>query len=603
MFTRAVLTGLTLGILQLFIITPAVYADGWYVSDSEIHLQEPNQKAVIYWDGDRETMFISSSLKSDTISNFAWIVPLQSSTKPIVEAGNIEIFKDVVGFFAKPEDTNNLNSMRLKSGGIDEVQVVETKQIDIYDVAILKTTDSSALINWLNQNGYKIPDDMKPFLDEYIQKKNVYFIANKINLRNKYSKQIDEINTQYQQKVSEYKTICDKVTQLYYDNGIDNTIYHFDYKENANWNMEKDPCFLAQTFQNTGRSVFEILDKYLNDILLEAFRDNGIQKDMNIDLGNGLSIKSTELRIGTFTNSQYEKSSPNLLSYNYGNYGHSLWLTKDGKQLSDFDLNRYTMDSKIAGIQNPQNQVSYINSGSIKLSEEDKPIMLSFFSLNGPGYELFKADLNRRYALVNQTIEPIVMKLRAAFGTQLQDLENHNNDVFYYTQENKSGDTFLDKLNSIYFGSSSDGSNPQQKYGELYTVVMDLHNGLATPLKYQFQPDLPFYPLSLSRLNSGITNIEVYFLGNTKQTDLKSILSVDESKTITVDLSEKLRKYINPLDATYITRLTYKGESKGLVSDAEFPTNGIKSSLIQSFLRFFQMIWLNTIQIFRIKSL
>ena len=77
------------------------YGDGWHISDRALHLYEPSQKAVILWDGKRETMILSSAVKSDDLANFAWVIPIQSTSKPLVTAGNIKIFEDLVEYFEK----------------------------------------------------------------------------------------------------------------------------------------------------------------------------------------------------------------------------------------------------------------------------------------------------------------------------------------------------------------------------------------------------------------------------------------------------------------------------------------------------------------------
>ncbi|NIO37089.1 DUF2330 domain-containing protein, partial [Candidatus Bathyarchaeota archaeon] len=54
------------------------------------------------------------------------------------------------------------------------------KKVDIYDVAILKATNATALVGWLNENGYTVPESAVPVLQEYCDKEDFYFIANKI---------------------------------------------------------------------------------------------------------------------------------------------------------------------------------------------------------------------------------------------------------------------------------------------------------------------------------------------------------------------------------------------------------------------------------------
>lgn len=159
-------------------------ADGWYPSDEFLHLNEPSQKAIITWDGETETMILSAAVKSGEIANFAWIVPIQSYTEPKVTEGNISIFKDLVDYF-KVERPHHYGK------DVAGVEVLETKEIDVYDVSILKANSADDLISWLKQNGYKVPDNAESVISYYIKKGNTYFVANKIDLRNKYADIVD----------------------------------------------------------------------------------------------------------------------------------------------------------------------------------------------------------------------------------------------------------------------------------------------------------------------------------------------------------------------------------------------------------------------------
>jgi hypothetical protein len=163
---------------MFFLACNASYSDGFFISDYAVHFMEPYQKAFISWDGKTETMILSSSVKSNDISNFAWIIPIQSNSKPEINAADVSIFNDLVDFFKE----KNIPGGKGGGGGVN---VIETKSIDIYDLVVLKAVNTGELMEWLKKNGYKIPDKAKIILDKYIAKKNYYFIANKINIKNK----------------------------------------------------------------------------------------------------------------------------------------------------------------------------------------------------------------------------------------------------------------------------------------------------------------------------------------------------------------------------------------------------------------------------------
>ncbi len=189
-------------VVFIFFSFPFVMGDGGYFPDDrQIHLYEPNQKTVVLWDRLKETIILSSSVKSDNIANFAWVIPIQSSSKPIVSAGNISIFEELVDYFT-PEISYRKGCGIGEggcAGGGGGVEVIESKEIDIYDITILKANNSNDLINWLNDNGYKFPENVIYYnvysiLDKCVNKYNCYFIANKIDLRNKHKDALDFID-------------------------------------------------------------------------------------------------------------------------------------------------------------------------------------------------------------------------------------------------------------------------------------------------------------------------------------------------------------------------------------------------------------------------
>lgn len=170
---------------------PAVaLADGGIIPDYYYHVYEPEQKAIIAWNGTTETMLLSTRFTADRLGNMAWIVPIQSSTKSEVSASDITVFDEFVNYFVPPRTyhSNILGGV----GSTKGVEVIETMKVDIYDITILKTSDASALVNWLNDSGYHVSADAVPVIARYVGE-NRYFMVNKVNLRNKYASAIDKM--------------------------------------------------------------------------------------------------------------------------------------------------------------------------------------------------------------------------------------------------------------------------------------------------------------------------------------------------------------------------------------------------------------------------
>lgn len=172
-----------------YVIRPFKSTDSSAYIETTQHLYEPSQKAVISWDGRTETMIIAAAVKSSEVANFAWVIPVRSSQKPRVSEAGIFIFEDLVKYFSVPSSKKKERfSYRttLKEGGFSGVEVVETKEVDIYDVTILKATDARDLVAWLDQNGYRLPARAQALLQKYVAKGDCYFIANKIDIKNRF---------------------------------------------------------------------------------------------------------------------------------------------------------------------------------------------------------------------------------------------------------------------------------------------------------------------------------------------------------------------------------------------------------------------------------
>ncbi|NIO22616.1 MAG: DUF2330 domain-containing protein [Candidatus Aenigmarchaeota archaeon] len=166
-----------------FLIQPQLTgADGAIFNSYETYVVYPTQKAAIIWDGNKETMILSTRFITEELVDFAWVIPITSTSKPEVSEGDIEVFYKIKKLLEPPK---RIVFLPIISGGL-EVEVIEEKKVDIYDIAILKATDAEALVNWLNENGYVTPQTTIPTLQYYTNQENFYFIANKINLSNKY---------------------------------------------------------------------------------------------------------------------------------------------------------------------------------------------------------------------------------------------------------------------------------------------------------------------------------------------------------------------------------------------------------------------------------
>jgi hypothetical protein len=184
-----------------------------------------DQRALIHFGDGTETLVIDTSFHGDG-TNFAWVIPVPALPK--VEAATVGLFPTLQSIF-QPEVVHNVPALfwipilvglfvysilRLKRQGRSiadmlvlwllltcfwsallpagsglgvavsanpEVQVFARKVVGIYETAILKSDDGTALIQWLNKNGFATPTSFLPAIRAYARE-GWYFVASKIRL-------------------------------------------------------------------------------------------------------------------------------------------------------------------------------------------------------------------------------------------------------------------------------------------------------------------------------------------------------------------------------------------------------------------------------------
>ncbi len=159
-----------------------LFADGCFVRDEEVSLKEPDQKAIIYWDGTREILILQVSHEGEA-KDFGWIVPLPSepdvsavgeAENPFDEILTYTLIRENDYGYKKAARSRFSRSTTDRSGRGDEVRVLERKIAGIYDIALLAADSAGALANWLNKNGFVFPAGKKDVLEHYTEKKWVY---------------------------------------------------------------------------------------------------------------------------------------------------------------------------------------------------------------------------------------------------------------------------------------------------------------------------------------------------------------------------------------------------------------------------------------------
>jgi hypothetical protein len=87
--------------------------------------------------------------------------------------------------------------MGVVSGGLqsDSIEILETKELDIYDTVILRATDSEQLYNWLKINNFEVGESAREIIASYANE-DFFFVTVKIDLLNEHRDDIRLIEQQ-----------------------------------------------------------------------------------------------------------------------------------------------------------------------------------------------------------------------------------------------------------------------------------------------------------------------------------------------------------------------------------------------------------------------
>jgi len=191
-------------ILAAMIGHEAIAFCGFYVSKADGTLKNKTSQVILVRDGDRNVITMYNDFQGN-IKDFAMVVPVPVVLKKSdIKVVNQQIF-NTLNDYSKPRlveyydqnpcsayrrDEVVANALQGKTMGIairgnksvteEKVKIEARYIVGEYDILILSATESSGLKDWLNENGYKIPEGAEEVLEPYI-KSNLKFFVVKVN--------------------------------------------------------------------------------------------------------------------------------------------------------------------------------------------------------------------------------------------------------------------------------------------------------------------------------------------------------------------------------------------------------------------------------------
>ncbi|HYC14697.1 MAG TPA: DUF2330 domain-containing protein [Stellaceae bacterium] len=185
-------------------VAPASAFCGFYVAQADSKLFNKSSKVVLAWDEGKTSVTMVNDYEGDP-KEFAIVIPvptfLERKQIGVVDMKTV----DHLDAFTAPrlveyfdEDPCTPRHFDMASGGVGAavpappmsaqravryagVTVEASYDVAEYDVSILSAEQSDGLVNWLTDNGYRIPDGAEAVLASYIKQKMHFFVA-KVNL-------------------------------------------------------------------------------------------------------------------------------------------------------------------------------------------------------------------------------------------------------------------------------------------------------------------------------------------------------------------------------------------------------------------------------------
>lgn len=183
----AVLVLALLGLQLASLVAPA-YACGCgaMVPDGQRSVYVNRETSVVRWDGREEQIVMRLTVAGDA-RTAAWIMPVPN--RATVELGDAALFDRLAEETAPeyrereyfwprsgdwPLDAFEEDGSAGAAPGEGAVDVVGRERLGPFDVARLTATDSGALGDWLDDNGFALPDRLETALEPYVRRKWEY---------------------------------------------------------------------------------------------------------------------------------------------------------------------------------------------------------------------------------------------------------------------------------------------------------------------------------------------------------------------------------------------------------------------------------------------
>jgi len=198
------LISLTAALMTLAVSLTAQAFCGFYVAKADTALFNQASQVVLVRDGDRTVLTMANDFEGD-VEDFAVVIPVPTFIeRGQINVGDMAVIEHLDAYtsprlveyfdpdpcmrleereFALPQAMRSqadadMQNKRARASG---VTIEASYTIGEYDILILSAEESDGLIDWLNDNGYRIPENADKVVGSYLRQGMRFFVA-RVNL-------------------------------------------------------------------------------------------------------------------------------------------------------------------------------------------------------------------------------------------------------------------------------------------------------------------------------------------------------------------------------------------------------------------------------------
>ena len=192
---RALVSILILVLAVLIFVHLPLYADkGSIPFNANVQIFEPNQRAMIAWNGYEEILLLTTDLYASESTKVLEVIPLPS--EPVVTKGDIEVFWKAIDLInEKLAVPYRLSTSRSKTEGIEKGEIEPAGEITFHetigahDISVAHVLNSQGFIEWVDNylksagvENPQIPEELKTVIAEYLEEGFGWFVFDVVQL-------------------------------------------------------------------------------------------------------------------------------------------------------------------------------------------------------------------------------------------------------------------------------------------------------------------------------------------------------------------------------------------------------------------------------------